>query len=167
MWRGGREASLETITDVGSSQANSEALIGEENLLGTLNRGNQAWIFASTVNRMDSYNDFQGMNNVNKYLEAALLPRFLAPNKIKSGGESGREIFNQFSGHVLAEGTSMGLGVFADGYIAYGAWGVYIFGFLLGLIFSISFTCSTVKEGLALIINCSVSATFSSFSMDW
>lgn len=33
----------------------------------------------------------------------------------------------------------MGLGIFADGYIAYGAWGVYIFGFALGLIFSLTF----------------------------
>lgn len=139
VWRGGKEASLETITEVGSSKANSESLIGEDNLFATLNRGNQAWIFASTVNRMDSYKDFQGMNNVNKYIEAALLPRFLAPNKISSGGESGREIFNQFSGHILNEGTSMGLGIFADGYIAYGATGVYIFGFVFGLIFSLTF----------------------------
>jgi hypothetical protein len=33
----------------------------------------------------------------------------------------------------------MGLGIFADGYVAYGAWGVYIFGFVLGLIFSLTF----------------------------
>ncbi len=139
VWRGGKEANIETITAVGSSKANSEAMLGEDNLLGTLNRGNQAWIFASTVDHMDNYKDFQGMTNVNKYIEAALLPRFLAPNKLKSGGESGREIFNEFSGHILYEGTSMGLGIFADGYIAYGAWGVYIFGFVLGLIFSLTF----------------------------
>ena len=139
VWRGGKEASLETITAVGSTKTNSESLIGEDNLLSTLNRGNQAWIFASTVEHMDNNKDFQGMTNVSKYLESALLPRFLAPDKIKSGGESGREIFNQFSGHILSEGTSMGLGVFADGYIAYGVTGVYIFGFVLGLIFSLTF----------------------------
>ena len=139
VWRGGQEASLSTITEVGASKVNSESLIGEENLLGALNRGNQAWIFASTVDHMNGSKDFQGMTNVNKYLEAALLPRFLAPDKIKSGGESGREIFNQFSGHIINEGTSMGLGIFADGYISYGSWGVYIFGFVLGLIFSLTF----------------------------
>jgi hypothetical protein len=136
VWSGEKEANIETISSVGSSKANSESLIGEENILGTLNRGNQAWIFASTVDRMDRYKDFQGLNNVNLYLEAALLPRFLAPNKIKSGGG---EIFNQFSGHIINEGTSMGLGIFADGYISYGARGVYIFGFALGLIFSLTF----------------------------
>ena len=76
------------------------------------------------------------MTNVNKYFEAALLPRFLAPNKLTSGN---KEIFNEFSGHTINESTSMGLGIFADGYIAYGAWGVYIFGFALGLIFALTF----------------------------
>jgi hypothetical protein len=136
VWENGKTASLETISDIGSSKANSESIIGENNLLSTLNRGNQAWIFASTVERMDRFKDFQGLNNVNKYIESALLPRFLAPNKLKSGD---KEIFNQFSGHTINETTSMGLGIFADGYIAYGSWGVYIFGFVLGLIFSLTF----------------------------
>lgn len=136
VWQGGREATLTTVAEVGSSKASSDQLLGEDNLLGTLNRGNQAWIFASTVNNMDMNKNFQGLTNVNKYLEAALLPRFLAPNKLSSGD---KEIFNEFSGHTINEGTSMGLGIFADGYIAYGAWGVYIFGFALGLIFSLTF----------------------------
>jgi hypothetical protein len=136
VWKGGKEASLATIAAVGSTKTNSESLIGEDNLLSTLNRGNQAWIFASTVDHMSISKNYQGLNIVNKYLESALLPRFLAPNKIKSGD---KEIFNQFSGHTLNEGTSMGLGIFADGYIAYGVWGVYIFGFALGLIFSLTF----------------------------
>jgi hypothetical protein len=136
VWTAGEEASIETISTVGATKASSDAMIGEDNLLSTLNRGNQAWIFASTVDRMDRFKDFQGMTNVNKYIEAALLPRFLAPNKLESGN---KEIFNQFSGHFINDGTSMGLGIFADGYIAYGTWGVYIFGFVLGLIFSLTF----------------------------
>jgi hypothetical protein len=136
IWEEGKEANIETIASVGSENANSEAIIGKVNLFATLNRGNQAWIFASTVNRMDGYKDFQGLTNVNKYIEAALLPRFLAPNKLESGN---KEIFNQFSGHSINEGTSMGLGVFADGYIAYSTIGVYVFGFCLGLFFSLTF----------------------------
>lgn len=136
VWQGQKEASLETVYDVGSKQANSDILIGSDNLLSTLNRGNQAWIFASTVENMDRSKNFQGLTNVNKYMEAAILPRFLAPDKIQSGD---KEIFNEFSGHEINEGTSMGLGIFADGYVAYGKWGVYIFGFALGLIFSLTF----------------------------
>lgn len=136
VWKGQEEASLETVYNVGSNQAKSNILVGSDNLLSTLNRGNQAWIFSSTVDNLDKNKNFQGLTNVNKYLEAALLPRFLAPNKIQSGD---KEIFNEFSGHIINEGTSMGLGIFADGYIAYGAWGVYLFGFALGLIFSLTF----------------------------
>lgn len=136
VWEGHEEANLETVYDVGSKQANSDVLIGSENLLSTLNRGNQAWIFASTIDNMDRGKNFQGMTIVNKYMEAALLPRFLAPNKIKSGD---KEIFNEFSGHSINEGTSMGLGIFADGYVAYGATGVYVFAFVLGLIFALTF----------------------------
>jgi hypothetical protein len=136
VWQGSKEASLETVYEVGSENVSSENLLGDANLLTTLNRGNQAWIFASTVDNMDRGKNFQGMTNVNKYLEAALLPRILAPNKIKSGD---KEIFNEFSGHSINGGTSMGLGIFADGYVAYGATGVYTFAFVLGLIFSLTF----------------------------
>jgi hypothetical protein len=108
----------------------------EENLLSTLNRGNQAWIFASAKERMDRTGDYQGLNILGIYLEAALLPRILAPNKIKSGD---KKIFNTFSGHQINENTSMGLGVFADGYIAFGYWGVIFFTFGLGLLFSFTF----------------------------
>jgi hypothetical protein len=136
VWYGGKEASIATASEVGYSKANTDIILGEENLLGSLTRSNQAWIFASTVENMDRNKNFQGLTIVYKYLEASLLPRFLAPDKIKSGE---KEIFNTFSGHTISSGTSMGLGIFADGYIAYGAVGVYIFGFALGLIFALTF----------------------------
>ncbi len=136
VWEGGESANISTITDVTFSKTNSDILLGDDNLLSTLNRGNQAWIFASTVDNMDRTKDFQGLNNIYLYLESALLPRFLAPNKITSGD---RFIFNKFSGHFINEGTAMGLGVFADGYIAFGKWGVMFFCLFLGLLFSIVF----------------------------
>jgi hypothetical protein len=133
---GVKAASVATASEVGYSKANTDILLGEENLLGSLTRSNQAWIFASTVDNMDRNKNFQGLTIVYKYLEASLLPRFLAPDKLKSGD---KEIFNAFSGHTISAGTSMGLGIFADGYIAYGKVGVYLFGFALGLIFALTF----------------------------
>jgi len=135
-WQDVSKQNLTTAGNVASEKASSEILFGEENLSNALDRGNQAWIFASTVDNMDRTKNFQGFTLVNKYLEAALLPRFLAPNKIKSGD---KEVFNEFSGHELINGTSMGLGVFADGYIAFGKLGVYTFGFALGLTFALTF----------------------------
>jgi len=108
----------------------------EENISGSLSRGNQAWIFASAKDRMDRIGDYQGLHILGIYAEAALLPRILAPNKITSGD---KKIFNAFSGHQINQNTSMGLGVFADGYIAYGYWGVMFFTFGLGLLFNLTF----------------------------
>ncbi len=134
-WSGERKAGLKTAIEL-TRVNETNSLTNENNVRGTLNRSNQAWILASTVNNMDTYKDFQGMQNVWNYMEAALLPRFLAPNKITSGNQ---EHFNKFSGHEIGENTSMGLGIFADGYIAFGTWGLWIFGFALGLIFSLCF----------------------------
>jgi hypothetical protein len=121
---------LETSSDV------SDDIGSEDNILGSLNRGNQAWIFASAKDRMDRVGDFQGLHILGMYIESALLPRILAPNKLMSGD---KKIFNTFSGHQINQNTSMGLGVFADGYIAYGYWGVMFFTFGLGLLFNLTF----------------------------
>ena len=120
------ETSSQVSDDIGS----------EDNILGSLNRGNQAWIFASAKERMDRIGDFQGLHILGIYAEAALLPRILAPNKLISGD---KKIFNTYSGHQINQSTSMGLGVFADGYIAYGYWGVMFFTFGLGLLFNFTF----------------------------
>jgi hypothetical protein len=121
---------LETSSDIYSE------IGSEDNILGSLNRGNQAWIFASVKDRMDRVGDFQGLHILGIYMESALLPRILAPDKLMSGD---KKIFNSFSGHQISGNTSMGLGVFADGYIAYGYWGVLFFTFGLGLLFNLTF----------------------------
>lgn len=136
VWYGSESASLSTITNISSEIATENVILSDDNYYSSLNRGNQAWIFASTIDNMNRNRNFQSLDVVGKYFEAALLPRFLAPNKIKSGDKS---IFNEFSGHQINEDTSMGLGIFADGYIAFGSFGVYLFGFGLGLLFSVVF----------------------------
>ncbi len=136
VWSGEKDANFETVAEIGMRINENGELSDETNLLSTLNRANQAWILASTIENMDRHGDFQGLTIVSKYFEAAILPRILSPDKIKSGS---RDIFNKFSGHTINEGTSMGLGIFADGYVAFGSWGVYVFGFGFGLLFSLSF----------------------------
>jgi hypothetical protein len=119
-----------------TSSGVTDEIGSEDNILGSLNRGNQAWIFASVKDRMDRVGDFQGLHILGIYIESALLPRILAPDKLMSGD---KKIFNTFSGHQINQNTSMGLGVFADGYIAYGYWGVLFFTFGLGLLFNLTF----------------------------
>ena len=108
--------------------------------VNSITRINQGWIFASVIDNMDRYRNFQGLTVLNEYLKAALLPRILAPDKLRAGDKS---IFNQFSGNHIDENTSMGLGIFADGYVAYGVVGVFVFGLCFGLCFSIIFKIVT------------------------
>jgi hypothetical protein len=138
-WGGAEQAGLTTFASSSSTVLGGpeeSSIFSEGNLVSSITRVNQAWIFSSVVDRMDRVKDFQDLRLIGLYLEAAFLPRFLAPNKITSGN---KEIFNQYSGHTINQGTSMGLGIFSDGYIAFGAWGVWIFAFFFGLLFSIVF----------------------------
>ncbi|HRO41280.1 MAG TPA: hypothetical protein PL009_00495 [Flavipsychrobacter sp.] len=123
----------------------SKGVFAEENVNSSVNRVNQAWIFASTIQNMDRRGDFQGLRLVGLYAEAALLPRALAPNKLSSGN---KEIFRRYSGHYLRDGTSMGLGILGDGYVAFGYFGTLIFCLILGLLFGVVFK---IVEGWARI----------------
>jgi hypothetical protein len=127
---------FEAFYDVFEKNASSDELLTETNINNSISRVNQAWIFASTVDNMDKTQDFQHAALVTEYLKAAILPRVLAPNKLKAGD---KEVFNKFSGHFISGNTSMGLGIFADGYIAYGSFGVYLFAFFFGLTLSLIF----------------------------
>jgi hypothetical protein len=155
-WGGSEQAGIGTFINTSNvllGQSENASIFAEGNLIGSLTRLNQAWIFSSVVDRMDRVGDFQDLRLIEIYLESAFLPRFLAPNKITSGN---KEIFNQYSGHTINAGTSMGLGIFSDGYIAFGTVGVWIFAFFFGLLFSIVFkiveSWSTISPFFVLFI---------------
>lgn len=137
-WTGSEEGGISSFsTSIESSaQTGSEGLLSAERISRSLVRVNQGWIFASTVKNMQLTEDYQHWKLIALYLEAAILPRFLAPNKLTSGN---RDIFNKYSGKYVGEGTSMGLGILADGYISFGKTGVYAFAFALGFIFCLIF----------------------------
>jgi hypothetical protein len=133
IWKEEQQSSTTLFADVVSDKtSDSKTLYSKENILSTLIRINQGWITASTIDYTDRYHNFAGTEVLELYIESALLPRFLAPNKLNSGD---KQIFNKYSGHTINAGTSMGLGVIADGYVAYGTKGVGFFCFGLGLIF--------------------------------
>ena len=135
IWYGGKSFGLETIVDQASIVID-DGITSDEDQVNTLTRLNQGWIFASVIKNMDRTENFQGLYILKIYLESALLPRILAPNKLRSGE---KHIFNEFSGHTINKSTSMGLGIFSDGFIAYGTQGVWLFGYFFGLFFSFVF----------------------------
>jgi hypothetical protein len=135
VWRNNMAGDISTFRNV-FENAEAGTILDESAAFSFINRVNQGWIFASTVNNMETTKDFAQSKLIKAYLEAAFLPRVLAPNKLKAGS---RELFNEYSGTYIAEGTSMSLGILADGYISYGAFGVYLFAFSFGLAFCIVF----------------------------
>jgi len=132
------EAGVETFITVANTKElqNNTHFWESDNFITAVTRLNQSWILNSTIDNMDRTQNFQGITILKKYLEAAILPRLLAADKLKAGD---KKIFNTYSGHYIGDNTSMALGVFADGYVAYGVWGLFLYAFFFGLIFNLIF----------------------------
>lgn len=135
--RSGKEGGLSSLTTVVDKNSDGEGgLFNMRNVALSLTRANQGWIFSSAMQTTDRKQNFQKLELVKKYAEAAFLPRALAPNKLEAGDT---KIFNEFSGVIVLKGTSMALGLFADGYISYGYFGTLIFAFIFGVLCAWSF----------------------------
>lgn len=133
---GGFDAFSTAVDKNSGPQSNRGGMFSMYNLAFSLTRANQGWIFSSAMQTVERKRNFQGMNLIKKYAEAAFLPRALAPNKLEAGDT---KIFNEFSGIKILKGTSMGLGLFADGYISYGWWGAVLFALVFGLLCALIF----------------------------
>jgi hypothetical protein len=105
-------------------------------------RLDQGWVTSSVFRNYYQFQafDLQKGKHGLIMLKSSVLPRVLAPDKYEVGGIKGRELFNTYSGHFIAEGTSIALGILSDGFIDFGLWGVLvlfvwgaIFGFFIGI----------------------------------
>src|SRR5690606_20328464 len=83
-----------------------------------------------TVPDKEPYSNGKQMMQI---LEAAVLPRIFAPDKLKAGD---RQILYKYSGVMVAAGTSMALSSLGDAYLNFGAWVGCVFMFVLGLLYS-------------------------------
>ncbi|MEJ7676454.1 MAG: hypothetical protein WKG06_00945 [Segetibacter sp.] len=130
----GEAAGFESIEAAGEQvQLRTGGFFTIENLGPQVTRINQGWIIASIMNNVPAKEPFAGGETLKLYLEAAFLPRFIAPDKLNAGSQ---EIFNKYSGHTIREGTSMALSSVGDGYINFGIVGGWIFMFFYGLLFN-------------------------------
>jgi hypothetical protein len=110
-----------------------EGVFSMANLGPTVVRINQGFIVTNIMKTVPDKVPFEEGDELKKILEAALLPRFLAPDKLKAGD---REIFTKYSGIRLREGTTMGLSSLGDAYINFGVFGGCIVMMLLGLLYN-------------------------------
>jgi hypothetical protein len=112
---------------------NSNSLFDFKKLASSNVRINQGFIVTNIMNTVPEKVPFENGKELMKILEAAFLPRIIAPNKLQAGD---RTIFSKYSRIPLAPGTSMALGAMGDGYINFGLMGGCVFMFFLGLAFS-------------------------------
>jgi hypothetical protein len=132
-WGEGRSASAGTILESNKlANESSGGLFTFDNLAAQGIRINQGWILGSSLANVPAQVEHSGGQLIRSYVESALLPRFLAPNKMNAGD---KVVFNRYSGHDISIGTSMALGIFADGYIDFGIYGgwlmIALYGFFL------------------------------------
>lgn len=124
---------VETMVNVYEQENEQESLFSLHRIASNNTRINQGFIITNimtTVPAMEPYSNGAELRDV---IEAAILPRFLAPNKLKAGDN---ELFTKYSGIRLRSTTSMSLSSLGDAYINFGIFGGCVFMFFLGLFYS-------------------------------
>jgi hypothetical protein len=108
----------------------------EESLAYVIARFNQGWIIDCVLQHVPANEPYAHGETITSALEASLLPRVLAPNKLLAGG---RENMERFAGRTMGEETSMNLGFAGEMYANFGyrggIVGCGIYGLILGLLF--------------------------------
>ena len=132
-WTGGEEGGLAAISKTYTANQKSGELFKFEKLAASNVRINQGFIITNIMLTVPRLVPFAEGKELYQILEAALLPRILAPNKLNAGD---RDIFIKYSGIQIQKGTSMALSSVGDAYINFGILGGSIFMFFLGLLFN-------------------------------
>jgi hypothetical protein len=130
---GGGEGGLDTIEEVYNKKQSENGVFNFKSLAASNIRINQGFIVTNIMNNVPARVPFANGEELYQILEAAFLPRILAPNKLNAGD---RTIFMKYSGMRIRQGTSMGLSSIGDGYINFGVLGGCAFMFFLGLFYS-------------------------------
>ena len=125
--------------------ADQELLDGELNKV----RLNQGWIISAILDEMPQRTDFLKGETITDALSAAVLPRFLNPNKTKAGGQ---ENFRRFTGLELGEGTSMGISIIGEAYGNYGKNGGVVFMGIWGLFLSVFWNMVFKKTATNIVL---------------
>lgn len=129
----GQEGDFETFSNVVEKQNESKGFFDFQNLASNNVRINQGFIVTNILFTVPDKVPYAKGAELLQILEAAFLPRIIAPNKLKAGD---RSIFMKYSGIRIKKNTSMGLSSLGDAYINFGTFGGAIFMFLLGFLYS-------------------------------
>jgi hypothetical protein len=127
------------ISYLGPSTLKTLTINLEEDFLGDMAvRYNQGWIVNRTMQWVPTYEPFARGSTILEAAKGSLLPRLLAPEKERAGGQEGMA---RFAGLDLGEDTSMTLGSAGEMYANFGViggivgCGIYALGF--GILFRV------------------------------
>ena len=100
-------------------------------------RLNQGWIISAVIRNVPKSEDYANGETLVDALFGAFVPRFLAPDKVKAGGQVN---FRRFTGMNIADSTSMAISPLGEAYANFGPRGgvLLIFGF--GALFSLLYS---------------------------
>jgi hypothetical protein len=140
IWKSKNKNYIEVFFDLAEEEllalSNSEDNVKlEEENANSNNRLNQGWIISKVIYEVPKNKPFLGGETIFEAIEASLIPRFLAPNKV--GAKQSIINFKRVTGIKLNRGTAMGLSIIAEFYANYGIVGGWISMFLYGLFLSI------------------------------
>jgi len=104
------------------------------NIAGSNVRINQGFIVTYAMSWVPEHEPFARGAELVKILEAAFLPRIIAPDKLKAGDNS---LVFKYTGMTIRQGTSMSISALGDFYVNFGTFGGCIGMFLFGWIFNL------------------------------
>ena len=130
---GTEQAGIKTFSRLVEEKKENHSLLSNESLATSSIRINQGFIITNILYTVPERVPFSNGEQMYKLFEAGILPRIIAPNKLKAGD---RVIFTKYSGIPLLEGTSMGLSSVGDAYLNFGVFGGCLFMFFLGILYS-------------------------------
>jgi hypothetical protein len=131
-WQGGQKGGLETFAE-SYDDSQEQGRFSGKSIAKSNVRINQGFIVTNIMTNVPEKVPYENGDEMLEIVKAAVLPRILAPNKLRAGDQ---HIFMKYSGMVLQPGTSMALSSLGDAYLNFGTFGGAIFMFFYGLLFS-------------------------------
>ena len=128
---------------VNTVQLNQNAKLEEQTNINT--RLNQGWIISKIMDNVPENQEFLKGETIMESLEAAILPRFLFPNK--KGANDAIVNFRKITGIDITAGTSMGLSTIGEFYANYGQFGGWVAMFIYGVFLALFIKILKVAVG--------------------
>lgn len=134
VWNG-QDASL--VQQAAEFWTNDKPVTRDEIMANVITRLNQGWIISAVLRHVPDEEPYVNGETIQDAVSAAFLPRILAGNKAKSGGQTN---FRRFTGLDLADSTSMAISPLGEAYANFGRVGGIALMLGFGLAFASFYT---------------------------